>query len=186
MSKIGPCPICGETRKLEKSGKQCHRCEYQGKKNRRAGSLVPEPDRECSRCHVSKPADAFHRVGPRQRRAQCNECRAATRGSRRGEEQRARKSKRRRRYTLSGYGITAEQYGAMAAQQRGGCAICGKAPDGKPLHIDHCHQSGRVRALLCSPCNLALGRFEIASTRFAPYLTQYGNGNPLLGYEPAR
>lgn len=184
MSKIGKCNTCGETRKLEKSGKRCYPCDHQGRKARTAPPPY-EPDRECARCRVSKPASAFHRVGPGHRRAQCNECRAATRGSRKGEERPSRKSQRRRHYTLKGYGITAKQYDTMLAQQGGGCAVCGTAPDGKRLHIDHCHQSGRVRALLCSPCNLALGQYEIARRRFEPYLIRYGDGNPLLGYDAA-
>lgn len=63
------------------------------------------------------------------------------------------------------YGITAEEYEAMLVDQDGLCAICDKPETrcdrktGQPLRlvIDHCHATGRVRALLCSRCNVALG-----------------------------
>jgi hypothetical protein len=42
------------------------------------------------------------------------------------------------------------------------CDICGNPPDGKwgELAIDHCHEGGGFRGLLCSSCNMALGLFK--------------------------
>lgn len=64
----------------------------------------------------------------------------------------------------SRYGISREQYEQMLQQQQGRCAICGDAPNPngsgpstRRLHVDHDHSTGRVRQLLCSPCNRALG-----------------------------
>lgn len=66
------------------------------------------------------------------------------------------------------FGITPEQFEAMKQSQNGLCAICNK-PESKlhrmtkktlPLHIDHCHITGRIRALLCSRCNLSIGMFD--------------------------
>ena len=57
------------------------------------------------------------------------------------------------------YGITLEQYEAMPEQQGGLCALC-KTPRNERygvLNVDHCHSTGRVRGLLCTPCNHALG-----------------------------
>lgn len=59
---------------------------------------------------------------------------------------------------LKKYGLTMEQYEAMAASQQGICAICNKPPK-RILFIDHCHTRGKVRGLLCSSCNTALGLF---------------------------
>lgn len=89
----------------------------------------------------------------------------------------------RRRALLARYGITTDQYEAMLAAQRGGCAMCGAPPRRSSLDIDHCHQSGRVRALLCDQCNRALGAFEALRERCEKYLAQYGTGNPLLSYD---
>lgn len=47
---------------------------------------------------------------------------------------------------------------AIQVYQRGECEICGEAE--KPLALDHCHETGKVRGLLCSPCNLTLGHLE--------------------------
>lgn len=54
------------------------------------------------------------------------------------------------------YGLTHEQVRVMREAQGDGCAICGK---NKRLQVDHDHETGRIRGLLCGPCNRALGRF---------------------------
>lgn len=58
------------------------------------------------------------------------------------------------------YGITIEQYEEMLVEQDGKCARCSKSiADGdRRLAVDHCHNTGAVRKLLCGPCNTYLGR----------------------------
>jgi Recombination endonuclease VII len=72
-----------------------------------------------------------------------------------------------RRYALNRYyGITPEEYGRMLADQKGLCAVCGNpetsAYKGKPrlMHVDHDHETGGVRGLLCFGCNNGLGAFK--------------------------
>jgi hypothetical protein len=55
------------------------------------------------------------------------------------------------------YGIELADYDAMRDAQDGKCAIC-KEP--QPLCVDHCHDTGKVRGLLCHLCNRALGLFN--------------------------
>jgi hypothetical protein len=55
------------------------------------------------------------------------------------------------------YGITAEDADAMLLAQGGACAICTAAP---AVHVDHDHETGAVRALLCFNCNGGLGQFK--------------------------
>jgi len=67
------------------------------------------------------------------------------------------------RYLERQYGIRLEDYERMHQQQGGGCYICGSEgfkinPHSKVLlAVDHCHDTGRVRGLLCHNCNRALG-----------------------------
>jgi hypothetical protein len=63
------------------------------------------------------------------------------------------------------YGITPECYEDMLAKQGGVCAICGGEPHRYRLAVDHDHKSGKVRSLLCSPCNTALGALENTAWR---------------------
>jgi hypothetical protein len=59
------------------------------------------------------------------------------------------------------YGITLAEYDKMFEDQGGKCAICGNSDEveGRRLAIDHCHDSGKVRGLLCGKCNRGLGLF---------------------------
>ena len=58
---------------------------------------------------------------------------------------------------IRSYGISVEDYERMFAEQNGACYICGEAPTTRALDIDQCHKSGKVRGLLCSNHNRALG-----------------------------
>jgi hypothetical protein len=74
----------------------------------------------------------------------------------------------RRWYLKKTYGLTTSDYDAMLGEQGGGCAICGVAePEGQSLHVDHCHDSGTVRGLLCFRGNAGLGQFDHDATRMA-------------------
>jgi hypothetical protein len=52
------------------------------------------------------------------------------------------------------YGMSEQDYNALLEKQEGRCAICNNY---RKLVVDHCHQYGTVRALLCSNCNSAIG-----------------------------
>lgn len=61
----------------------------------------------------------------------------------------------------SRYGITVADYDAMLSAQNGLCAICDQpSTNGKRLHVDHNHETGKVRGLLCTSCNFRLGLYE--------------------------
>lgn len=58
------------------------------------------------------------------------------------------------RHYRSKYGLTLEDVRRMSAEQNHQCAICGES---RILCVDHDHETGDVRALLCSRCNRLLG-----------------------------
>lgn len=64
------------------------------------------------------------------------------------------------------YGLTLDQYHALAEKQDFRCAICGVVPDDNygglhdGFHIDHSHVSGGVRGLLCKHCNVGIGMLK--------------------------
>lgn len=60
------------------------------------------------------------------------------------------------------YGISLDDYNNMFTEQNGCCLICLKHQSvlNKALVVDHCHSTGKVRGLLCSTCNFALGFLE--------------------------
>lgn len=57
------------------------------------------------------------------------------------------------------YGLTAEQWHEMHDKQKGCCAICKEVFEFR-VHVDHCHDTGKVRSLLCFNCNGGLGNFK--------------------------
>jgi hypothetical protein len=59
------------------------------------------------------------------------------------------------------YGLTTEGFQALLASQGGGCAICETPIIGKgEAHIDHCHDTKKVRGLLCIKCNRGIGLLQ--------------------------
>lgn len=62
------------------------------------------------------------------------------------------------------HGVSIDEADAMIETQNGLCAICNQLPTGKGhcarLHVDHCHETGKIRAMLCSNCNKALGLMQ--------------------------
>lgn len=50
-------------------------------------------------------------------------------------------------------GVTDAEYQRLLEAQNGGCALCGRPPKTRRLHVDHDHRTGAVRGLLCFVCN---------------------------------
>ena len=73
------------------------------------------------------------------------------------------------------YGITLEQYDEMFEAQGGICAICKESDiTGKRLSIDHDHETGKVRGLLCGKCNTRIGVLENKKWRDGAEIYLYG------------
>lgn len=86
----------------------------------------------------------------------------------------------RKKHLRQKYGLTVEDYNQMFDSQGGKCAICGKhqSEDEKTFCVDHNHDTGAVRGLLCSKCNKALGGFGDSIemlNRATKYLKDYTN-----------
>lgn len=61
------------------------------------------------------------------------------------------------------YGLPIGTYTEMLAKQNGLCAICGTDTPkgaGQRFHVDHDHNTGEIRALLCNSCNVGIGHFH--------------------------
>ena len=83
------------------------------------------------------------------------------------------------------YGLTPEEWNALFEQQKGQCAICGNDFDmnkSKFIQVDHCHDTGVIRGLLCTKCNVGLGAFGDSLEmllKAVQYLEAYQEGSVL-------
>ncbi|MFB7370888.1 endonuclease VII domain-containing protein [Streptomyces sp. NPDC056222] len=103
---------------------------------------VPEGCKLCRQCGEVKPHSEWHRNSTASDglSTRCKAC---------------RKAQGRAGHLKRSYGITEAERDEMIASQMGICTICLAAP---AVHVDHCHETGRVRGVLCFNCNSAIGK----------------------------
>lgn len=135
----------------------------------------------CRHCNNHKPYEDFH-DNKEMRDGKSSYCKPCA-----IEKSRVWKENNRDRAKdtelKSKYGISFADHAAMFARQGGRCAICGVEESDAPrktLFVDHCHETGVVRGLLCHHCNSGIGHFMdnpdfILSA--LSYLTEEERGN---------
>lgn len=117
--------------------------------------------KQCTCCLQNLPEDDFypdHR-NPERRRPRCKQCHNAA--STKNYE--ANKRQWRATFYKRKYGISIDKYEEMLLDQDHACAVCGKPETSEKfshLSVDHDHDTGEVRGLLCASCNRLLGLFE--------------------------
>lgn len=143
--------------------------------------------KKCTHCKKEKPFTEYYPVanGVSGVRPRCKECMKFLEQKKYGEnaefrwsklskqgiklrtdpEHKAKHQESQRRWHLKKhYGLTQEMFDDMVLLQGGGCAICGtKQEDGNQktrMVVDHCHQTKKVRGILCDLCNTAIGKFH--------------------------
>jgi hypothetical protein len=75
------------------------------------------------------------------------------------EKRRALKKQQSASKNDVGYSLRIGEFKEMMIAQKSRCAICGAKKD-YDLCVDHCHKTGKIRGLLCRPCNVGLGQFK--------------------------
>ncbi len=134
---------------------------------------------KCPRCNKKRPLSGFNLDKNKKNRRQswCKLCQSenSVNNAVKNIEKWAAKEGltatdyRRRKKLARRYGMTLDDFSQMIQEQNGVCAICG-LPESKlhrssstdipqNLTVDHCHQTNKVRGLLCDKCNLALSLF---------------------------
>jgi len=67
---------------------------------------------------------------------------------------------KQRNKLLKRYGLNNESYAALLAKQDNSCALCFRQPEKTRFHVDHDHETGKVRGILCHQCNWYLGTVD--------------------------
>ena len=118
--------------------------------------------KQCKRCLQTKALEDYYlnKETKDGRHTHCKECAKKISADRRANHPEKSKQSQRRAHLKYTFGITEADYEDMLYKQGGKCGICGSVSNGKRLAIDHDHETGRVRGLLCQQCNTALGLFK--------------------------
>lgn len=154
LSRSIPCQDCGAPTAAKRRSKRfCDDCQtrHRGRRpatEKRPDGLTPGAAflKACYRCGAQIQA-------VRTSKRFCDGCLADHRKPVREQSRSARA------YKLRKFGLTLAEYDAMVVARLGRCDICSTVPanQGGSLCVDHDHESGLVRGLLCSPCNRAIG-----------------------------
>jgi hypothetical protein len=135
-------------------------------------SLVSEATKRCPRCEQDKFFSAFGKDKSKKTglSSYCLDCANENRKINYAKNPKEEKQKlneyykankdRSRSYSLKAlYGLSQEQYAAMLVRQNSSCKICKTHENNlkRRLFVDHCHETGKVRGLLCQYCNTMLG-----------------------------
>lgn len=120
----------------------------------------------CTKCKEVKSEYEFHtrkdtKLGRRSHCKACVNSRNLSRYHQFAEVKESHNKASRKHLLRVKYGMTPEVYEVMLKKQNGVCYICHMPePHAKTsfLCVDHDHRTGRVRKLLCSNCNIAIGR----------------------------
>ena len=134
-----------------------------------------EETKICTKCGIEKSLSDFYiekRSGKEY--PDCKQCRKdAARSYREGLDSGVLEDRRLRNV----YGITLEEYDELWSKQGGVCRTCGGInKDGRRLSVDHDHDTDKVRGLLCTSCNLALGHIK-DSVEILESMIKYLEGN---------
>lgn len=124
-------------------------------------------EKACSRCKQILPATEFypHRRMKSGLQSHCRTCSREWHRERpeyirqKNAEYKAKNPDYARDWSRKArFGLTPAQINVMRESQGGLCAGCLRALTRANECVDHCHLTGKVRGLLCDPCNMSLGR----------------------------
>jgi hypothetical protein len=138
--------------------------------------------KRCSMCKIVKPLAEFSKsaTGQKGRHGYCKKCKAED------VRRRARLDPKRTRRALAQYGMTQADFDRMYEAQGGGCAICGGPGGVRGLVVDHDHDSGAVRQLLCSSCNAGIAMLQHNEVVIGKALDYVSRWNAQLEAQPTQ
>ena len=147
-----PCKTCGGTLRYV-CRKKCVLCKLAYAKNATAQAYRSTPEWKARKAAHDRTPDIkeHHRLRYQRERVTIAEY-----------NQRPEIKARKKELALQAkYGITMKEYDRLFFLQKGRCAICPTTLErDRDTHVDHDHNTGKVRGLLCGPCNRAIGLLQ--------------------------
>lgn len=135
----------------------------------------------CKRCGITKELTEYYKTTDRKckHKTICKDCIKADPIT---EDRKEKMRAYGKDYHLKiSYNMTRKEHTALLVFQNHKCAICGideKEATKQKLYVDHCHATGKIRALLCHGCNASLGLMKESIQTFTKaiaYLDKYNN-----------
>jgi len=150
---------------LQSECRACHteRCRKYKKENPEKVAESLRKSREKHRDEINEKARAYAQQNRQKIRECCRKSRLNNLEQYRERERayyHANKGKIREKTLKAKYGITLSQYNMILSMQEFKCACCGKEDSGGngSFNVDHDHDTGRIRGLLCQNCNAGIGQ----------------------------
>jgi hypothetical protein len=117
-----------------------------------------EDKKHCSKCKEDKFLSFFHR-NTKASDGHASWCKTCVNGFARQSRKRTYLPENKRKWQLkTRYGLTPEKVETILIKQQHQCVLCLSSLD--KFHIDHCHNTGEVRGILCHKCNIRLGGWD--------------------------
>jgi hypothetical protein len=140
--------------------------------------MIPPIEKTCYVCKETKLVSEFYRSNTRYFQRECKKCnrdrKYAWHHTESGKRSSANTKLKRR------FGVTIEEYEKLLESVGGKCEICGaiNSDNGHRLGIDHDHETGKIRGILCKACNVGIARLQDD-----PYIMQKAIEYTLRSYD---
>ena len=157
--------------------------------------------KKCSKCNEIKEINLFPKQDSIKIMSHCKECRKKYNKEHRLKDIKKTREKDRERYKInaehrreyarkyrkdnpeklrethlkSNYGISTLDFNNMLKNQNNKCDICKRDMNdyGKVFCVDHNHSTGKIRSLLCDPCNFGIGFYEKYADKYKEYIDKH-------------
>lgn len=165
----GVCTKCGKTATGTKRGQRyCARCKRDGKKRYRhfrskglcGGCGKAPPTTGTALCWACKTKNKIRVSKMYRKRLDAGLCTECGRAPHRPMLTRCPECSARHAAKSSGHGIQLAERAKLLAEQGGRCPVCSREIDLTGSNVDHDHDTGRIRGLICGRCNVAMGWFQ--------------------------
>jgi hypothetical protein len=138
---------------------ECYQTHKLEKTKNRVEAILKNNKKQCQMCKKTLSLDNFFKSKQTKDGfgSYCKECKIINNRENWNKNKHKHIEQRANSHLINTYGITLNQYQNILDRQNGVCAICQQKSEKIKLAVDHDHNTGKIRGLLCRDCNQAIG-----------------------------